>query len=279
MMHHRSICVRLLWASGLTSLLAGCGAVDPRGSSLDGEDEQIMSNLLEAGFDGEAIEVTEDGEVVVEGDIVMSLSASQALAGNGFRHYRTTNTVADTFETIKVWISPQLKNHPGFALAVESALEEWNGIDKNLQFRFVSVYSNSPPNHDSSEQIAVIEVSATQSTTFAALTDFPSNSGRPGRSIRINASRLCRADTKHVLMHEIGHALGLRHTDYGDHSSCPTPFDEGADDDGGGDGAIHIDDTPLVDPHSVMNACIGEKRGKWSQGDRDAIIDLYGPVI
>jgi hypothetical protein len=104
---------------------------------------------------------------------------------------------------------------------------------------------------------------------------FPSG-GAPNKFIIIN-SGTSSFDTnvvEHVITHEMGHSVGLRHTDYFDRSySCGSGGNEGD----GGVGAINIPGTPTgIDPNSIMLACFGTgEDGEFGSFDVTALEYLY----
>ena len=83
------------------ALLAGCGA-DPRA-----ENQEIISNLIEAGFPSGDIQLIDDA-VYLGGDGRVSLEASQEMlqrGDSGKEHYRSANLV-DTNLVKRICINP-----------------------------------------------------------------------------------------------------------------------------------------------------------------------------
>jgi hypothetical protein len=80
---------------------------------------------------------------------------------------------------------------------------------------------------------------------------------------------------EHVITHELGHAIGFRHSDYYNRSiSCGSGGDEGA----GTYGAIHISGTPTTATvgGSIMNSCFrSTETGEFTSSDVTALNALY----
>jgi hypothetical protein len=102
---------------------------------------------------------------------------------------------------------------------------------------------------------------------------FPSG-GKPFKWVQIY-NGMGNYDTntnEHVITHEIGHAMGLRHTDWFSRQSCGQSGESA-----GPDGAVHIPGTPTgFDPNSVMLSCFSSgEDGEFGYYDRIALEYLY----
>ena len=242
------------------------------------ETAEIVANLQDAGYPRADIAVGPEGRVVLQGDMVVSVGASRSLAPRNFRHYRAHDIVSKSIDTIIVWVHPGLHSKPEFALAVENAMQQWNEVGASIGFSFQSSYLPEPPNYDADPEVAVIQLQPNNGH-YNAEADFPRGDGLPGPIIDVNVPHMdARGYTLsakvRVLMHEIGHTMGLVHTDWLTQSSCigsPGPVDPQE-----GGGPSKIEGTPDVDPNSVMNSCTNATAiGQWSCADKAAIERLY----
>ena len=179
--------------------------------------------------------------------------------------YRTSNLVSRSLPTICVngaSLTGTLSN------GLDRALANYNALGLTFSMRRTSG-STTGCN-------ANITVRVTSGT--ASSSGFPSV-GLPFNTINIGSgvASFPILTVGGLLMHELGHTLGIRHSDFFDRSiSCGgTPVNEGD----GGVGAILISGTPsgAAAGGSVMNACLStaNETGEFRPGDVTALTTLY----
>ena len=283
--------LRPLAAASLVALaLAACatedvedGGEDPAAAEVEQDDTnlEIVENLKQAGWSEDAIEVNEAGFVVVGGDAVVSLEASREMVGltrdgeehehegaDQFRQYRTTNVVAAEVDNICINGSV-LAPYPILSAGLDGAIANYN--NQNLTFNMTRIAGAVGPGCD-----VVISTDVWVGST-SAMAGFPAG-GLPFRNMWLGTGieGFGTAVATHVITHELGHAIGFRHTDYYDRgiSGCP-----GGNEGQSSEGAHHIPNTPTTAAwdQSIMNSCYnGGSTGVWNPEDVDALQQLYG---
>ncbi|WP_338870107.1 M57 family metalloprotease [Myxococcus stipitatus] len=242
------------------TLLVGCG------TDSEAEHREIVSNLIKAGFPAGDIRVA-DGAVYVGRDAHVTLEASREmlLAPEGSaEQYRTTNLVGTGVTKICLNPSADFSSYANLSQGLDQAIINYN--ERGLRLTF----ARGP----ASGCTASITVQTTSGAGGQA--GFPSG-GLPYGNILIGTGlNSYSVDVnEHVITHEVGHAIGFRHSDYYNRSiSCGVGGDEGE----AGVGAILIPNTPSTATvgGSIMNSCFrSTESGEWTSTDITALNSLY----
>jgi hypothetical protein len=243
-----------------SALMVGCG-----GEPVD-EQAEIVSNLVKAGFPESDIQIFEDG-VYVGFDSKVELESSREMLErdpDSKEQYRTKNLVGTSVTKICVNPTADFNSYSRLSEGLDLAIENYNAQGLRLTFA-------RGPTTGCTANIAARTMSGTGGSA-----GFPKG-GKPYNNINIGTGlQNYSADVnEHVITHELGHAIGFRHSDYYDRSiSCGSGGNEGASN----VGAIHIPGTPTTATvgGSVMNSCFrSSESGEWSSSDRTALDYLY----
>jgi hypothetical protein len=242
----------------LAALAVGCA--DQSRTAGPSADDPLIAKLISLGFRRDMIEDRGDN-FLVEGDMVMyKRDIAELVDGErGLRpdfQWRTTNVVSQPqVQNIGVSLSG-LASVPAYQTAARQAIAEWNRVNcSNLRF-----FEGSPV------LITFRTISDASRPGTAAEAPGPSSAGLPGSFVQVNlryTGPISDAIRKYVMVHEMGHTIGFRHTNW---QGKETAAQFG--------GAIQISGTPATDANSVMNTGI-RSWTEFSYYDRIATRNLY----
>ena len=240
--------------------LVGCGV------DTEAENQEITANLIQAGYQADDIKVV-DGLVYVGNDAHVTLEASREIAqsGNGHEQYSTTNLVGTSVTTICLNPTSTFNSYSRLSQGLDLAIQNYNQL--GLRINFVR-----GPASGCTANITAKTMSGTGGSA-----GFPSG-GLPYGTINIGTGlQSYSVDVnEHVITHELGHAIGFRHSDYYNRAiSCGgSASNEGT----AGVGANLIPGTPSTATvgGSIMNACFrSTETGEWTSSDITALNYLY----
>lgn len=221
--------------------------------------EKVYQKIINAGFDKKNI-VEYDTYYLVEGDIMFY--KNDTLTSKKLKQARTNYIVDVPYRprNIKIY----LQSNSFYWLNLEPALDEaimwYNQAYLGLTFSKVNTFD-----------AADIVIEHMCPAGACAMAGFPDAAGNPFKFIYVCDGFLKDNNITHlyqltyVVVHEMGHCLGLRHTNWAE-----------VGEEAGPEGAITIDGTGSNDASSVMNAsACGTYFGGFSTYDLTALRTMY----
>jgi Dual-action HEIGH metallo-peptidase len=244
---------KIFYAAGLAVVLAGIilscsksSAKEVKANVLSEAEKQMVAS---AGFNKNWAEKTDDGNFLIEDDILLTATELQELSGvtsheliiANEEHYRTTNVVSAPStgaRTITVRLGSGFPSY--YSTGLDQALARYNNLGLRIRFQRVSTGGDIVISGSN------LGTTSTGGCILGRASGFPTASGNPSSGFTLSTSSCATSylntanKADEVMAHEIGHCIGFRHTDYMNRSSCGQNSNEGT----AGIGAIQIPGTP-----------------------------------
>lgn len=245
------------------------------GSEKPNVPDAVLAQIKAKGFSTRNVHAVNDG-YLVEGDIFLSTKdlskkdVTRKVRVAKTEQYNTDNTVYGLPRVIKVKVS---NLGTAFVQGTDLAIQRYNALNLRIQFQRIT---------SGTADITIKGFYEGPSGGYITLgsSGFPTDNGDPYNLVQMNTHPDAYGSNPNVqyvgsvIQHEIGHCIGMRHTDYMDRSySCGgDPIDEGD----GGVGAVYIPGTPSSpDADSWMLACSNGGNRTFNSNDIIALNYLY----
>ncbi|MBC6995336.1 M57 family metalloprotease [Neolewinella lacunae] len=210
---------------------------------------------------------TTDTRYVVDGDIELTkddLRMFQGMSPAQEKQYRTNNLVSRSTIRVIGYTGGSNALTTKMRTALQWAVDNYNALNTNKTFTLT---------FSSSTNADIVVYRDPNNQGAGGVAGFPSG-GNPYKWVTIYSGMEAYNTNvnEHVMTHEIGHCMGLRHTDWFSRQSCGQSGESA-----GSAGAVHIPGTPTgYDANSIMLACFGSNEdGEFGNFDRIALETIY----
>lgn len=219
-----------------SQVIVGCSQDEYYNESYENLEKSEIGEMISYlaknyGFSVNDINV-EDSTLIAEKDIVFDINDfwNKYSVTSTRAHYARTSYVQPAYRNIYISIfqTAPFQVPIEWQIAILRAIDAWNSLGGGIHFTI-----NPSTNYGAT--ISIGYGSGNLDSSVAAKASFPS-SGRPGSTIVINANfsdlnNLSEYNRTWIMIHEIGHAIGLCHSDQISSSSFLIPVGDANTDD------------------------------------------------
>ncbi|SFD99383.1 D-mannose binding lectin [Chitinophaga sp. CF118] len=243
----------------LISLAVGCSKENAQKTTspvANSSDDPVFKRILKEGYAPSDIEELPDRYIVQHDIIFYKKEPGQNANGATTEQARSPYLVAPAYRHINVYLDGSFSSI-NLSGILDNVIAAYNAVGSGIQMS--RVYSSASAN-----------ITITQNSLQLGIcgqAGFPFSNGQPFNVVYISEYTLnyygltSTAQLTLLLAHELGHCVGLRHTNW-------QPQGESS--------AIHIPSTPATDGSSIMNGgTCGVNWGGFSYYDQIALLSLY----
>lgn len=234
-------------------------------------DEKYLAKIAKLGLDTSDVKLY-DSVFVVEGDIALAKkfldTFSTPVVNPNDRHAYTDQLLS--FNNIRIYLTEAWWANSTYYSALGRALYEWNQAGSNLNFH---ILFQTDQGYDWNLIFTTLPSGVLAMADFPGL---PNMNGVAGYNILVNQNyinslQLSTYQISWILTHEIGHMVGLRHSDW-------DIYGEPNSENGYYFGANYFSNITVEDPNSVMRkffSLSNDGSTLFSSYDRLAVNTLY----
>ena len=259
--------IRLLTLTLMTGLILTSCTKAVKETAPEVISDATLAKIQSHGFGTSNVQKDEDG-YLVEGDIILTEEFLNSAPGGtllriaGNEQYRTTNLVTGLPREITISSSGSV--NANVSNGIDAAIARYNAENLRIPMRRVTSGGD-------------INIKIINGGNYIASAGFPTSGGDPYNTVKFNRAyqNYSIGFVTTVIAHEVGHCIGMRHTDFMDrYYSCGgSHVNEGSS----GVGAILIPGTPSgPDPNSWMLSCLSASTNRpFNNNDKTALSYLY----